>query len=226
MTILFVTGIDTEVGKTVACGVLAKTLLNSGLSVYTQKLVETGCKDGISHDLLEHQRIVGRQFNDKAPELHSPYRFKTPVSPHLAAEMDGQAIDIHYLSKQMSDLSTQCQHLLVEGAGGLYVPLIHECTILDFIIDHGLPIILVTSPRLGSINHTLLSLAVCLEKKIDVRAIIYNHYPQVDSWMVDSTRSVIQNYIKQNFNQTIWLELLSDSEQFEISFNDAEKLLF
>jgi len=63
MTTLFVTGIDTDIGKTVACGVLARTMLASGLSIYTQKLVETGCIDGESNDLLRHEKIVGQPFN-------------------------------------------------------------------------------------------------------------------------------------------------------------------
>lgn len=225
MTILFITGIDTDIGKTVVCGALAKTMLDMGLSVYTQKLVETGCVDDISNDLLEHERIVGKSFNHAESELHCPYRFTTPASPHLAAERDGRKIDTVHLSKQMTKLASQTNHLLVEGAGGLCVPLNQDKLIVDFIVEQGLPVVLVTSPRLGSINHTLLSLELCKSKNIDVRAIIYNHYLNIPNWMVKDTRVMLSESLKKSFPVALFLDLGYKTDSLSITVKQMRLLL-
>ena len=225
MTTLFVTGIDTDIGKTVACGVLARTMLENGLSVYTQKLVETGCVDDVSKDLLMHEKIVGKAFNFSTPEQHCPYRFTTPASPHLAAERDNSWVDPDFLKLQMSLLAEQCDHLLVEGAGGLCVPLNQEKMIVDFIDEHKLPVVLVTSARLGSINHTLLSLSLCLTKGIDVRAIIYNHYPDDSDWLVLDTKAVLQDKLKHSFPKMLWLDLFNKNQNFIITESQWKQLM-
>ena len=225
MTTLFISGIDTDIGKTYACGALAKRLLDLKKTLYTQKLVETGCVDGVSNDLLMHEKIVGNSFNKASLDEHCPYRFTTPASPHLAAEKDGQAIDVQYLKEQMKKLSSQSDHLLVEGAGGLCVPLTSEMMIVDFVQENRLPVVLVTSARLGSINHTLLSLALCRSKNIDVRAIIYNHYPNVPAWMFEDTRQILKKQLWASFSNAIWLELAENSNFMQMSLDEAETLL-
>ncbi len=225
MTTLFISGIDTDIGKTYACGALAKTLFTMNFSLYTQKLVETGCDSGVSNDLLMHEKIVGKRFNLAKADLHCPYRFLTPASPHLSAQIDGKIIDTTYLGQQMKNLSKQCEHLLVEGAGGLCVPLNDEEMIVDYIVDHRLPVILVTSARLGSINHTLLSLELCRKKNIDVRAIIYNHYPNVTFEMLENTRQTIKKYMRKFFSETLWLELSEGSDLIPLDKNEATLLL-
>ncbi len=225
MTTLFISGIDTDIGKTYACGALAKRLLDLQFVLYTQKLVETGCAEGVSNDLLMHEKIVGKSFNKASLDEHCPYRFTLPASPHLAAEKDQQAIDIQYLKKQMESLASQVDHLLVEGAGGLCVPLTNKAMIVDFIQDNKLPVVLVTSGRLGSINHTVLSLALCRSKNIDVRAIIYNHYPNVPAWMFENTREILKQRLKASFSKAIWLELAENSDVIHMSVDEAEILL-
>lgn len=225
MTTLFITGIDTDIGKTVACGVMAKTMLHRGYSVYTQKIVETGCENGVSNDLLEHEKIVGKPFNHEEIALHCPYCFTTAVSPHLSAQRDGKKIDENYLAQQMRRLSSKTDHLLVEGAGGLCVPLNEKVMIVDFIQEQGLPIVLVTSPRLGSINHTLLTLSLCESKDIDVRAIIYNHYPNVRNWMREDTCTVLKAELKRRFSKALWLDLNNSSEVFHFTQDEMNTLL-
>ncbi len=225
MTTLFISGIDTDIGKTYACGALAKSLLAMGFSLYTQKLVETGCDSDVSNDLLKHEEIVGKKFNIAEKDLHCPYRFLTPVSPHLAAKIDERKIDTAYLRHQMQSLASQCDHLLVEGAGGLCVPLTDDEMLIDYIVDNQLSIILVTSARLGSINHTLLSLELCRVKSIDVRAIIYNHYPNVTFEMLENTRQTLQKYLREFFSETLWLELSEGSDCISLDENEAALLL-
>jgi len=165
MTTLFITGIDTNIGKSIACGALAKCLLEQNYNVFTQKWIETGC-DTISEDLQVHQAVAKKKFNNSNIEKHSPYRFSFPASPHLSAQLEGKKIDDRYLISQTKKLSNECDHLLIEGAGGLCVPISNEVLLIDLIEELKTPIVLVTSGRLGSINHTILSLELCWQRNI------------------------------------------------------------
>ena len=226
MTTLFISGIDTDIGKSIACGALAKTLIEAGHHVFTQKLIETGCPSGQSADLATHQNIVGKVFNIAKPEQHCPYTFSYPASPHLAAQREGKTIDYEYLCKQMHTLQQQCEHLLIEGAGGLYVPLNQETKIIDFIEENHLPVVLVTSAKLGSINHTLLSLAACQQRSIEVRAIIYNHFGQDEAAIVNDTREVLAAHIKKLETQPVWLELKKHTTNLNCSNKEVSDLIF
>lgn len=225
MTTLFITGIDTDIGKSIACGALAKALIESGHHVFTQKLIETGCANVESADLATHQRIVGKTFNTGTPEQHCPYTFSYPASPHLAAQREAKTIDCDYLSRQIKTLEQQCEHLLIEGAGGLCVPLNQETQIIDFIAEDNFPIVLVTSAKLGSINHTLLSLAACQQQKIEVRAIIYNHYGQDEQAIIEDTRSVLQAHIQDQQTKPLWLELEAGEQQIAMTQETIKRLL-
>ncbi len=224
MTTIFITGIDTDVGKSVACGALANSLLQSGHHVFTQKWVETGC-DMVSQDLETHAEIAQTQFNTSAQDLHSPYRFEYPASPHLSAELANSEIDTDYLVAQTKELETQCQHLLIEGAGGLCVPLNKSTLLIDLIKQLSLSIILVTSSKLGSINHTILSLKTCQQYNIDVKALIYNHFPRKDDIIFNDSRETLQAYLRTNNQSTLWLELEQNSKQIALSNRQIEQLL-
>ncbi len=233
MAILFVTGIDTDIGKSYATGAITKSILNSdcetGKTVFTQKLVETGC--GIepdngkrfSQDLLIHEKIVGRAFNTADHSLHAPYLFERPASPHLSAQLENKTIDIDKLRFSIQSLSEQCDHLIIEGAGGLYVPLNQKQTLSDLIQSLSLPVILVTSGRLGSINHTLLSLEHCANKHIPIHSVVYNTYSvkkastdgdHISSIIEDDTRQILKKTVSEysiKTDQDIqWYELNSD----------------
>lgn len=216
MTTLFITGIDTDIGKSVACGALANTLLRSGYQLQTQKWVETGSKNG-SKDLQTHQAMAQKRFNTGVPELHLPYRFDYPASPHLSAQLESREINSDYLKEQTRQLATQCEHLIIEGAGGLCVPLNKDTLIIDLVAQLQLPILLVTSARLGSINHTLLSLQACEQRNIEVRALIYNHFPQQDDIIFCETRDYLKKYLAKSCPRSLWLELSTDDDQLDLS---------
>jgi len=224
MTTLFLTGIDTDIGKTIACGALTNTLLASGYKIFTQKWVETGTKSD-SQDLLTHQELAKKKFNTSTKELHSPYRFEYPASPHLSAKLEHSEISSDFLIDQTKELETQCDHLIIEGAGGLCVPLNHGTLMIDLIADLSLPIILVTSGRLGSINHTLLSLEACKQREIDVRAVVYNHYPEQEKAIFNDTRDYLQQYLTLNNKHCLWLELGLNSDMINVSKKQMTDLL-
>lgn len=175
---LVISGIDTGVGKSLVTGLLARYLLDQGKRVLTQKLVQTGCA-GQPEDILLHRKLMGKEWQpEDAQGLTCPYCFPLPASPHLAAEQAGVSIETATLDQAIQSLVAQVEYLLIEGAGGLLVPLSRTLLLLDYLQGHNWPLLLVTSPRLGSINHTLLCLEVLQQRQIKLLGLVYNLYGQ------------------------------------------------
>ncbi len=197
--VLFISGIDTNIGKSVATAYLYKKMLADGLHVITQKLIQTGCTD-VSEDIETHRRIAGIPFTeeDKAG-LTCPYIFTHPCSPHLAAEIDGRTIDFSYLAACTRQLETLYDIVLLEGAGGLMVPLSGDILTIDYVARQNYPVILVTSGKLGSLNHTLLSLEALKTRGMELHSIIYNQYPSSDKLIEADSLCFIQDYCKHHF---------------------------
>ncbi len=173
-TTIAICGIDTGVGKSVATGLLAGFLSAQGGSVITQKPVQTGCKDK-PEDIVLHRRLMGTPWNDFDEQgLTCSYCFPFPASPHLAAHLAGSAIDPEVISRASEKLAAEHEYLLVEGAGGLLVPLCEDLLLLDYLQQRRYPLILVTSPRLGSINHTLLALEAIKSRDVELLGLVYN----------------------------------------------------
>lgn len=120
--VLFISGIDTNVGKTYATGILARQLAAEGHTVITQKMIQTGCTD-ISEDIEMHRQLMGIPFTeeDKAG-LTCPYIFTYPCSPHMAAERDGRRIDLSVITRATQELQKHYEYVLLEGAGGINGP--------------------------------------------------------------------------------------------------------
>jgi len=160
--IYIICGIDTDCGKTFITGLLAKQCINKGKQCITQKLVQTGCSGSIADDILEHRRIMQIPLlPEDYNHITNPYIFKFPASPHLAAELESTIIDITKLHESIQNLSNKYEVVLCEAAGGICVPLTSSYLFSDFLQECGYPIILVSSSKLGSINHTLLSIEFC-----------------------------------------------------------------
>lgn len=176
MPTLCLAGIDTGIGKSVATGLMARHLLEQGRSVITQKLVQTGCS-GRPDDILVHRRFMESGWlEEDESKLTCPYSFPFPASPHLAARLAGQSIDPARMTEATRRLQEKFDWVLLEGAGGLLVPLTENMTQLDYIGSREYPLVLVTSSRLGSINHTLLSLEVLQARKQKLAGLIYNTF--------------------------------------------------
>ena len=147
--IYFVSGIDTDIGKSYATGYIAKTWNGQGRRTITQKFIQTGNTE-ISEDILRHRQIAGTGLlpedlcGDTMPEI-----FTYPASPHLASRIDGRPIDFAKIEEAQDRLRQRFDALLVEGAGGLMVPLTDRMLTIDYVAHRNLPLILVTSPRLG-----------------------------------------------------------------------------
>ena len=203
--VYFISGIDTSVGKTAATGAIAKALAQAGKRVITQKMIQTGCEQ-VSEDIEEHRRIQGIPFTEEDREGWTcPYIFSYPCSPHMAAAKDGRTIDLQVITQATERLRERYEYVLLEGAGGLMVPNDFQSLTIDYIRDQGYPLILVTSGKLGSINHTLLSLFAAEQYGIPVKAIVYNQYPHIDALIEANTLE----YLRIKFPQ-IPLLLLND----------------
>ncbi|HEX9880511.1 MAG TPA: dethiobiotin synthase [Candidatus Binatia bacterium] len=166
---VLVTGTDTGVGKTlVACG-LASALRGLGYRVGVMKPAETGCAER-EGDLFPSDAYQLQQASGSPEPLHRicPYRFSPPVAPAVAAESSGGFIDLSLLARLYGEISHANDLTIVEGAGGLLVPLQARFTYADLARQLGLPLIVVVANRLGALNHTLLTLehASCLDLRI------------------------------------------------------------
>ncbi len=196
-SIVCITGIDTGVGKTIVTGLLGRYLHAEGKSVITQKIVQTGCT-GLSEDILEHRKIMGQELlpEDKSG-LTCPYVFPEPCSPHLAAFINDKIIDCRKIEETTETLSEKYSHILIEGVGGLMVPLNRSTMLIDFLFKNKYPIILVSSSRLGSINHTFSALEIIKQKGLSLRGIVYNRHFATDERIVDDSKSLFLRALKQ-----------------------------
>ena len=206
--IYFVSGIDTDAGKSYATGIIAKMLMDKGQSVITQKLIQTG-NVGYSEDIDLHRKIMNIDYTEEDKQgLTMPEIFSYPASPHLASRLDNRAIDFNKIKRATAELSNLYDTVLLEGAGGLMVPLTEDYLTIDYIVDNNYPLIFVTSGKLGSINHTLLSLEAIRNRNIKLHAVAYNLYPSVeDKTIQNDTRQYIENYLSKHFPDTQIIEI-------------------
>ena len=205
--IVFVTAIDTGVGKTYATGLLARYLLQSTTSVITMKLAQTGCT-GISEDILEHRRLMGI---DLLPEDRDgstcPYVFPFPASPHLAAREVGVEILPARLRDGIDDLASRYEHVIIEGVGGLCVPLTEKVTLLDFLAEARTPTLVVSTPKLGSINHTLLTLEALRARGVPIAGVLYNRHIEAPQIITDDSRTLFRDWLKQHDAADVVIDL-------------------
>lgn len=203
----FVSGIDTDAGKTVCTGWLARELMRAGRRVATMKFVQTGSSDAQSPDIALHRRIMGVELPEDVRRITAPECFTYPASPDLAARMDGRSIDFERIETCVALLEQAYDVVLVEGAGGLMVPLTENLTTIDYAKQRQWPMLFVTSGKLGSINHTLLSWEALANRQITLSAVIYNcHNPMPDALIDADTRVYLHRSAQQAFPEALWLE--------------------
>lgn len=205
---IFVTGIDTDAGKSYATGWLANQIAATGRSVMTQKFVQTG-NEGRSEDIELHRRIMHRDMAAEEYALTAPMIFTYPSSPHLAARVDGREVDIKAIDEARKTLEDCYDTLLVEGAGGMMVPLTERYLTIDYITDRRLDVALVTNAKLGSISHTLLALEAIERRGLNLRYLLYNTHFDTDPVIAPETRSYIRNYVAEHFPAAEWLDVPS-----------------
>ncbi|MDR3089607.1 MAG: dethiobiotin synthase [Desulfobulbaceae bacterium] len=193
--IIAVCGVDTDIGKTVATGVMAKALRAAGINAMTQKLIQTGCQ-GFSEDIARHRQIMGIDLtDDDRGGLTCPYVLGTPCSPPLAARLDGIIVEVSRLRRAARDLAARHQCVLLETAGGLFAPLTEDIFTIDYLNNESYPIFLVTNFRVGSINHSIAALEALHQRRMRLAALVFNHYPAQEAAIVADTKGVLLTYL-------------------------------
>ena len=189
----FVAGTDTGIGKTVVTGLLAGYLREKGLSVVTQKWVQTG--SGMEYsDVCCHLAAMGEKKSSfkKHSDFIVPYSFNLPASPHLAAASEAVEISSNRIRSSFLSLVKDFDVTLVEGTGGLLVPLNDRELSIDIVKSLNLEVILVVGNRLGAINHALLSAAALKDRGIKVSGLIFNSFsPDEDEFILQDNRKII-----------------------------------
>jgi len=175
---VFVTATDTGVGKTFLSGAIAAQLRAEGLRVGVAKPVLTGLDDPGPHD----HELLGAT---------PAYTFRPAVSPHLAAELAGTTLDPEALLANARAAAEGNDAVVVEGVGGLLVPLAEGFGVRDLAVGLGLPVVVAARPGLGTINHTLLTLEVARAAALDVRAVVLTPWPDAPSVMERSNRDTL-----------------------------------
>ena len=171
----FITGTDTDVGKTVVTACLATLFKSQGIDVGIMKPIETGvdpvCNSSANSDAKFLMEVSGN--NDSADEV-CPYRFKTPASPYQAAQIAGRAIQPATIIENFKVLKSNHTLMLIEGVGGLLVPITNRYNVANLALEIGLPLIIVSRLKLGTLNHTLLTINAARQHGLKIKGIVLN----------------------------------------------------
>jgi dethiobiotin synthetase len=190
---LFVTGTDTGVGKTIVSAALLASMAAAGEPVRAHKPVVTGLadrsQDGDHGRWPADHELLGAAAH-MSPEQVSPLRYGAAASPHLAAQLTGERIDpARLLAAALA--GTDEETLIVEGVGGLLVPLTEDHTVRDFAAALGLPLLIAARPGLGTINHSLLTIHAARSAGVEVRAVVLTPWPAQPTAIERSNRETI-----------------------------------
>lgn len=203
--IYFISGIDTDAGKTYATGWLARRFMEEGKSVITQKFIQTGNEQD-SEDIIKHREIMGTvMMPEDVDHTTAPVIFHYPASAQLAAKLDNKKIDLNVIDCATLKLASRYDVVLVEGAGGLMVPITDDFFTIDYVTTRRHPMILVTNGVLGSINHTILSLEAIKARGIELHAVIYNTHFDNDKIIAEDTQDFIRRYLQREFPDTRYM---------------------
>jgi len=195
MDSVFVTGTDTEVGKTRISVALIELLQQQGKQIAVMKPIASGCEltvDGLRNDdavQLSQQADVSLAY-----DLINPYAFEPAIAPHLAAQQADINIDLDVIKQNFDLIQHQADAVVVEGAGGWLVPLNDNATIADLAVQLGLPIVLVVGIRLGCINHALLTVQAIEQRGLKLHGWVANNIEQ------NAQSTEIVNTLKQSIS--------------------------
>ena len=187
----FVTGTGTGVGKTVVAAAIANAAAAAGQSVAVFKPAVSGLDEAGEPD---HELLRRAARSAQSDDEIAPYRYGPPVSPHLAAELAGVPIDPARLRAAAGAAAGGAEMLVVEGVGGLMVPLTPDYLVRNLAAELALPLVIAASPGLGTINHTLLSLEAAWAAELEVAAVVLTPWPQDPETIHRSNREAIESF--------------------------------
>ncbi len=188
---LFVTGTDTGVGKTVLAGAIVAALVARGHPVRALKPLITGLDDPRDEDWPPDHELLARAAGCP-PEQVALLRYGPAMGPHLAAELAGEPIRPAELRARILSSVSAEQTLIVEGVGGLLVPLADDYDVRRLAVELGLPLVVAARPGLGTINHTLLTVGAAREAGLEIAGVVLTPWPQTPTEIERSNRRTIE----------------------------------
>jgi dethiobiotin synthetase len=196
----FITGTDTGVGKTVIAGALILIMRHLGFRVCGMKPIETGCMRTGSLERRAESKIKDTLLmpadgmflkeiadTDNSIDLITPVRFENPLAPFPASEIEGIPVDVGKIKEVYAKLSKKYDAVVVEGIGGLLVPLRRDYFVLDLARYFGLPVIIVSRPGLGTINHTMLTVHYGMKEGLAIAGIVINFSRPPEKTLAEET---------------------------------------
>ncbi len=193
---LFITATDTDVGKTWITSLIARELVRSGTRVGVYKPACSGAeRDGDGEFWPDLRSLGDATGNAFSIDEMCPQRFRAPLAPPVAAKREGRVVDAKLLRSGVEVFRDQ-DCVLVEGVGGLLCPMTDSHTIVDLAADLKFPLLVIARPNLGTINHTLLTLATARQRGLDVCGVVLNQASEapVDSGFVASNAEQIERF--------------------------------
>jgi dethiobiotin synthetase len=190
---IFITGTDTDVGKTLITGLLAHALSDLGQNVVTQKWVQTGCRTFNDTDISKHLSLMKRDIETIKPFMQDiiPYCFKFPASPHLAARRENKRIDLKKIENTYHNLGNHFDLILAEGAGGLMVPITPKTLFIDLVKKMKLPVVLVVHNKLGAVNQALLNIEAIRRRDLKLLGLIFNNAEKQNAEILNENVRII-----------------------------------
>jgi len=184
----FITATDTGVGKTVVSAAIIRALRHQGLNVCCMKPIESGClREGDTLIPADGNFLKEASGVDEPLENITPVRFEEPLAPWVAADRMASHIDIRMIHEKFRGLEDRYGAVVVEGIGGLMVPIGRDYFVADLAVDMALPLVIVASAQLGTINHTLLTVEHSLRNGLTVAGIILNHSAKTQGTVAEET---------------------------------------
>src|SRR5512138_1652089 len=170
-------GTDTGVGKTMVSAALARLLLLHGQQVGVMKPVTSGCIERDGRLVSEDAELLAWAAGIPVTDEVAPYLLREPIAPSAAAEKDGVRVDFGRIRDAYAALAAKYDVVIVEGAGGLMVPLSGGLLVADLVQQLSLPLLVVARPNLGTVNHTCLTCFSAKQLGLDLRGVVVNNYP-------------------------------------------------
>jgi dethiobiotin synthetase len=190
---IFVTGTDTGVGKTVVAALIASSLRRRGVDVGVMKPFETGALLGVEGlDATDAQVLIDASGVEDSLSLVCPVMLEDPVAPSVAAGIVGRKLSIDDVVPAFDLLSLKHDFMVVEGAGGLAVPIADNVTMQDLAVALGLPLLIVARPGLGTINHTVLTVEYAKAAGLRIAGIVISNFPQEPGLAESTSPAVIE----------------------------------
>ncbi len=189
---LFITGTDTGVGKTLIAGALARILVEQGLKVGVFKPIATGCRHSREGLVSSDAEFLAYCADCDYPlTVVNPVGYTTPAAPIVSADCERREINFEEINSAYNYICQTCQLVIVEGLGGIRVPITEDIDVLDLAAGFGLPVVIVSRPDLGTINHTLLTIDAVRSKNLSIAGVVINGYDISKAELAETTAAQV-----------------------------------